>query len=82
MTMPALTFSEDQAEAYDRVDLRATWTSAERNITVSAFVNNVFDEIGILQVLREGEAEFFRHTLGTTVPRAYGVELSYQFGDY
>ncbi len=73
---------EEKAEAYQRVDLRATWTSTEYNVTVAAFVNNVFDDIGNLQILREGEQEFFRHTSGTTVPRAYGIELSYNFGDY
>ena len=72
----------DKADAYSRVDMRATWTSADRKVGVSAFVNNVFDKVGILQVLREDEAEFFRQTAGTTVPRHFGVELSYRFGGY
>ena len=68
--------------SFERVDLRATWTSADSSIQVSAFVNNVFDEIGQLQVLREGEAEFFRRTAGVTTPRHYGLELSYKMGNY
>ncbi|MFU8817036.1 MAG: TonB-dependent receptor domain-containing protein, partial [Pseudomonadales bacterium] len=72
----------EKADAYQRVDARATWTSADQKLGVSAFVNNVFDEIGVLQVLREGESEFFRRTAGTTVPRHYGVELSYRLGNY
>ena len=69
----------EKAESYDRLDLRATWTSAGSNWIVTGFVNNVFDDIGVLQVLREGESEFFRHSTGTTVPRLYGLEVTYQF---
>ena len=69
----------EKAEAFDRLDLRANWTSADSNWTVSAFVNNVFDDIANLQVLRQGEAEFFRHTSGTTVPRLYGLEVQYSY---
>ncbi len=72
----------ERADSFERVDLRATWTSADSSIQVSAFVNNVFDEIGQLQVLREGEAEFFRRTAGVTTPRHYGLELSYKMGNY
>jgi iron complex outermembrane receptor protein len=72
----------EKADAYDRVDLRATLTSGGGNWIVSAFVNNVFDDVGVLQVLRESEDEFFRHTAGTTVPRHYGLELTFQTGRY
>lgn len=72
----------EKADAYDRVDLRATFTSGGGNWIISGFVNNVFDDVGVLQVLREGEQEFFRHTAGTTVPRAYGLEVTYQTGRY
>lgn len=72
----------ESAASYDRTDLRATWTSADSRIVVSAFVNNVFNDIGKLQVLREGESEFFRRSAGTTVPRHYGLELSYTMGTY
>ncbi|MEQ9450735.1 MAG: TonB-dependent receptor [Pseudomonadales bacterium] len=72
--------SEDEkAESYDRLDLRATWTSGSTDWIVSAFVNNVFNDVGVLQILREGEAEFFRHSAGTTVPRLYGLEVTYNF---
>ncbi|HIG40251.1 MAG TPA: TonB-dependent receptor [Gammaproteobacteria bacterium] len=68
----------DKADAYDRVDMRATWTSSEGNWTVTGFVNNVFNDVGVLQVLRQGEGENFRHTAGVTLPRMYGMELSYR----
>ena len=70
----------ERSDAYDRLDLRATWTSAGSNWIVSAFVNNVFNDVGVLQVLREGEAESFRRSAGTTVPRLYGLELTYSLG--
>ena len=70
---------QEKADSYDRLDLRISWTSASDNWVVSAFVNNVFDEIGNLQILRQGEAEFFRHNSGTTVPRLYGLEFTYQY---
>ena len=70
----------EKAESYDRVDLRATWTSSAGNWVVSGFVNNVFDDIGVLQILRESESEFFRVTAGITSPRMYGVEVSYSLG--
>jgi outer membrane receptor protein involved in Fe transport len=70
----------EMSESYDRVDLRATWTSSAGNWIVSGFVNNVFDDIGVLQILREAEAEFFRVTAGITSPRMYGIEVSYRLG--
>ncbi len=72
---------DEKADDYDRVDVRATWTSADGNWIVSAFVNNVLDDVGVLQVLREGEDEFFRHSAGTTVPRLYGLEVTYSLGN-
>lgn len=69
----------EKAESYDRLDLRATWTSSATDWIVSAFVNNVFDEVGVLQVLRNGEDEFFRQSAGTTVPRLFGLEVTYNF---
>ncbi len=69
----------EMADAYARLDLRATWTSGESNLAVTGFVNNVFDDIGNLQVLRQGEAEFFRHNSGITLPRMYGLELTYSY---
>jgi outer membrane receptor protein involved in Fe transport len=71
---------EEMAKAYDRIDLRATWRSNGGAWVVTGFVNNVLDEVGVLQVLREGEREFFRHTAGTTVPRLMGLEVTYNMG--
>lgn len=67
----------EKAEPYDRFDLRASWTSADGKIVVAGFVNNIFDDIGVLQILREGEDENFRRSAGTTLPRMVGVEFTY-----
>ena len=72
----------EMAEAYGRLDLRATWTNAEQNIEIAAFCNNVMDDVAVLQVLRHGEDENFRQTGGTTVPRLFGIELTYKLGAY
>jgi outer membrane receptor protein involved in Fe transport len=73
---------EEKADEYDRTDIRASWYSPDESWTVTAFVNNVFDEVGVRQVLREDEAEFFRHTAGITSPRLWGFEVSWQTGNY
>jgi hypothetical protein len=44
---------------------------------VSAFVNNVQNEIGIRQIQRGTESEGFRRSGQVTEPRVYGVELAY-----
>ena len=73
----AVRIGEEKAESYGRLDLRATWTSPEGHWVATGFVNNVLDDVGKLQVLRNGEDEFFRQSAGTTVPRLYGLELTY-----
>jgi len=72
---------EELAPAYGRTDARATWTDASGSWVVSAFVNNVFDDVGKLQILSNGQAENFRQVAGTTVPRMYGVEFTYMLNN-
>ncbi|MFN3236652.1 MAG: TonB-dependent receptor [Pseudomonadales bacterium] len=67
----------DRAPAYDRLDLRATWTSPSEQFQVTGFVNNVTDEIGIRQILQHGVADGYRRTAQVTEPRVYGLEVSY-----
>ena len=70
----------DKAPSYSRVDTRITWLSSGENWNVSAFCNNVFDDIGIRQIEALTEADNFRRTGTLTNPRTYGVELLYKFG--
>ena len=37
--------------AYNRLDMRVTWTSASENLTITGFVQNVMDEIGLVAYL-------------------------------
>ena len=67
---------DEKAEAYGRLDLRASWSSADGRMIVSGFINNVLDDVGVLQILRHGEEEFFRQSAGTTLPRLYGIEFT------
>ena len=67
----------DKAPAYDRLDLRGTWTSATGRWAVAGFVHNAFDKIGIRQILRHGATDGFRRTAQVTEPRLIGLEVSY-----
>jgi outer membrane receptor protein involved in Fe transport len=70
---------QEMAPSYGRADLRLSWTSPRENVVVSGFVNNVLDKVGKLQILNNGEAEFFRQAAITTVPRLYGLEFTYLY---
>jgi len=69
----------EMAPSYGRVDARVTWRSGSGNWTVTGFMNNVLDDIGHLQIMRTGEAEFFRNNSTTTAPRMYGLEMTYNY---
>jgi len=66
----------DKAKAFGRLDFRASWTSSDGRMMLTGFVNNVMDDVGKLQILREGEAEHFRQSAGTTLPRLFGLEFT------
>ena len=70
----------DSTPGYDRLDLRATWTSPDESITVSGFVNNAFDKIGIRQLEAHGEDQGFRRTGQVSEPRMVGLEVTYKMG--
>ena len=71
------------ADAYDRLDLRATWRPTNA-LTIAAFVNNALDEIGIRQADHYGSLEennYFQR--GTpSDPRLYGLEVRYKMGSF
>ena len=72
----------DKSESYGRLDVRATWTNSAENVIVSAYVNNILDDVAVLQILRNGEGEHYRVNAGTTLPRMMGLELTYKMGAY
>ena len=73
---------KEKSESYGRLDVRATWTNSGQNVIVSAYVNNILDDVAILQVLRNGEGEHYRINAGTTLPRMMGLEFTYKLGAY
>ncbi|MCW8193762.1 TonB-dependent receptor [Proteobacteria bacterium 005FR1] len=70
----------DMAPSYTRWDARLTWTSVEQNWSASAFVDNITDEVGIRQILRNGQSQGWRRMAQFSDRRLYGLELSYTFG--
>ena len=73
---------KEKGESYGRLDVRATWTNSAENVIVSAYVNNILDDVAVLQILRNGESEHYRVNAGTTLPRMMGLELTYKLGAY
>ncbi|MBM4206312.1 MAG: TonB-dependent receptor [Gammaproteobacteria bacterium] len=72
------------APSYDRVDFRASWRSASEQWMVAAFVNNVFDKIGVRQIdqYQANETTNYRRTGALTDPRLWGLEVRYKFGAF
>ncbi|MCY4533285.1 MAG: TonB-dependent receptor [Gammaproteobacteria bacterium] len=66
--------------AYNRLDLRATWTSPSEKLTLTAFVQNVMDEIGLVAYLPQSAiANPLYPPMGTlSDPRRIGLVVSWQ----
>ena len=61
-----------------RWDARASWKSASETWEVSAFVNNILDELGVRSIEVHDEAENYRRNITTTDPRVYGLSVTYR----
>ena len=65
--------------AYSRWDLRGTWTSPSSAWTVTAYVQNVLDEIGLIEVLPEAPRTGRGTAMATlTEPRQFGVQVRWR----
>ncbi|MDA0791775.1 MAG: TonB-dependent receptor, partial [Proteobacteria bacterium] len=66
--------------AYNRLDLRATWTSPSEKLTVTAFVQNVMDEIGLVAYLpQDAGSNPLYPPMGTlSDPRRIGVVFDWR----
>ena len=65
--------------AYSRWDLRGTWTSPSSAWTVTAYVQNVLDEIGLVEVLPEAPRTPGAAGMATlTEPRQFGVQIRWR----
>ena len=65
--------------AYSRTDLRATWTSPDEKLSVTGFVQNVFDEIGLVAYVPQfSTTNPLYPPMGTlTDPRRIGVVVNW-----
>jgi iron complex outermembrane receptor protein len=65
--------------AYNRMDVRATWTSPSEQLTVTAFVQNVMDEIGLVAYLPQsaGENPLYPPMGTLSDPRRIGVVINW-----
>ncbi|HPI48183.1 MAG TPA: TonB-dependent receptor [Hyphomonadaceae bacterium] len=66
---------------YDQTDARLIWRDADDRFTVTAWVKNLFDELGydsITAALRRTDSTIYQ-TITPTPPRLFGIELKYHF---
>ena len=73
-----LTDRINEAPAYERWDFRVTWDSPTEKYRLSAYVKNIRDELGIIQI-RAPNYNALR-TADTTRPRSWGLEFRMRFG--
>ena len=71
-------FDVSTLPAYGRFDVRGTWTSPDEAITTSLFVQNVFDEIGVIEYLHLSTIGGAPASGTLTEPRSIGVEVRWR----
>ena len=64
--------------SYGRFDVRGIWTSPDETITASLFVQNVFDEIGIIEFLHQSTNGGLPAQGTLTEPRSVGLEVRWR----
>jgi outer membrane receptor protein involved in Fe transport len=74
----------NRMEAYDRLDLRASWTSADQQWTTTVYVQNALDDIGLAEYIPGfrpdwafNAAEMLPQGL-LTEPRQYGLQVRWR----
>jgi outer membrane receptor protein involved in Fe transport len=72
----------DRSPAFSRVDLKATWTNSEENLSIMAFVNNIANKIGVRNMTSDGEQLGYQRSITPTLPRMGGISFTYKFGAY
>ena len=68
------------APDFTRWDARVTWTSADEAWSVSGFVNNILNDVGIRNMNVEDQNQNFRYSIEPTNPRMAGLEIHWKFG--
>jgi len=64
--------------SYGRFDIRGTWTSPSETITTTLFVQNVFDEIGLVEFLLQSTNSGAPSSGTLTKPRQVGLEIRWR----
>ena len=64
--------------AYSRWDLRGTWSTPSDAWTVTAYVQNALDEIGLIEVLPEAPRTGGTAMATLTEPRQFGVQVRWR----
>ena len=67
------------APSFLRWDARVSWTSASEQWTVSGYVNNITDDLGVRNQFTYGESQGYRRVIEPTNPRWWGLEVQYKF---
>ena len=70
------------APEYVRWDARVTWNNADEQWTVSGFVNNITNDLGIRNQFTYGQDQGQRRVVEPTNPRMAGLEIHYKFGAF
>lgn len=70
------------APSFLRWDVRVSWTAASEQWSVSAYVNNITDEIGVRNQFTYPESQGYRRVVEPTNPRWWGLEVQYKFGAF
>lgn len=63
-----------------RTDVRVTWRDSADRWTISAFVDNVFDEINVRGIGTGGAGNDYQLTGAVLYPRFIGLDATYRFG--
>ncbi len=69
----------NQTPAFERWDARATWDSPTERYQLAAYVKNITNELGILEMRT---ANNFARIADTTAPRSWGIEFRMRFGSW
>lgn len=64
--------------SYGRLDLRGTWTSPEETVTATLFVQNAFNEIGVIEFLHQSTNAGNPASGTLTDGRSFGLEIRWR----
>ena len=64
--------------AYGRLDVRGTWTNPNETVDLTLFVQNAFDEIGVIEYLHLSTIAGAPASGTLTEPRTVGLEVRWR----